>query len=82
MAFARKMAEKIWPELPWIVSEAKRVSAFCDELEALCSKHGLWIRAPYPSSKPVLAIGEGDEAGYSVYPTDDGLSYTIDRRLS
>lgn len=79
--FARRMAEKIWPDLPWIDSEVKRVSAFCDEMEVLCHKHGLWIRAPYPASKPVLEIGQGDEVGYSVYPTDDGLSYTIDRQL-
>jgi hypothetical protein len=79
--FARRMAEKIWPDLPWIDSEAKRISTFADALEVLCQEHGLWIRAPYPASKPVLEVGHGDEAGYTVYPTDDGLAYTIDRRL-
>jgi hypothetical protein len=79
--FARRWAEKLWPTLPWLDSEAMRITNFGDELEALSRKHGLWIRAPYPASKPVLATGEGDEAGYGVYLSDDGISYAIDRRL-
>lgn len=82
VAMARRWAEKLWPELPWIDSEAMRTTAFCDELEKLCRKHGLWIRAPYPAGRPVLAIGEGDEKGFTIYPMDDGFGFTIERRLA
>lgn len=79
VAMARKMAEVIWPELPWKDSAAQRTRVFCDELEALCRKHHLWIRSPYPAAKPVLAIGEDDEGGYETCLTADGLMFTVDR---
>ena len=81
VAAARRFAEKLWPELPWTNGESEWVRAFCDELEALCRRHKLWIRAPYPGGKPVLSPHAGDEAGFTAQPTDDGLGYVIDRRL-
>lgn len=79
VATARKLAETVWPELPWKDSAAKRSIAFCDELEALCRKHNLWIRAPYPGAKPILTTGGDDEGGYEICPTFDGAAFTIDR---
>lgn len=76
---ARRFAEAIWPELPWKESFAKRVVAFADELEALCRKHKLWIRASVPATAPLIALGEDDEGGYQLRPTVDGMTFTIDR---
>ena len=76
---ARRLAEAIWPELPWKESFAKRVVAFANEFETLCRKHGLWIRASVPASAPLIALGEDDEGGYQLRPTVDGMTFTIDR---
>lgn len=78
---ARKMAEAIWPDLPWIGSLAERMSAFADEFEILCRKHRLWIQSPVPATAPVIAFGEDDEGGYELRPTADGITFTIDRYL-
>ena len=82
VAMARKMAEAMWPELPWKDSVVQRTRVFCDELEALCRKYRLWIRSPYPAAKPMLAVGQGDEGGYEICPTVDGLTFTVDRYFS
>lgn len=79
---ARMMAETIWPELPWRNSFAARATAFADELETLSKKHGLWIRSPVPAAAPLLAISHDDEDGYTLRPTIDGITFTIDRRLT
>lgn len=76
---ARKIAESLWPELPWKDTFASRVSAFADELENLSRKHKLWIRSPVPASLPVIAVGDDDEAGYDLRPTHDGMTFTIER---
>ena len=81
VATAKRFAEKLWPELPWKNPDSEKIRSFCDELEALCRRHKLWIRAPYPGAKPVLSVHAGDEAGYTAQPTDDGFGYIIDRRL-
>lgn len=78
---ARLLAEAAWPDLPWIDSATQHLIDFCDELEALCRRHRLWIRAPYPAAAPVLAAGKDDEGGYEINRTADGLSFTIDRYL-
>lgn len=78
---ARNIAEILWPELPWREKRISKVTAFADELEALCRKHKFWIRAPVPAQAPILTQEEGDESGYVLRPTFDGLSYTINRRL-
>ena len=78
---AGRWAEMLMPHLPWKKSRISRVSKFCDELEALCRKHKLWIRSPYPAAKPILYEADNDEAGYSLQPTATGTSYAIDRRL-
>ncbi len=76
---ARKLAEMLWPELPWIGSLAARVRAFADELEALSRKHKLWIRASVPAVPPIIADGDDAESGYLVNPVSSTLSFTIDR---
>jgi hypothetical protein len=82
IASARRMAEALFPALPWKRGRAARAREFCDELEALCRRHGFWIRSPYPAAKPILCEAHQDEAGYTLRPTDCGMHYTIDRRLN
>lgn len=81
MKRARQLAEILWPTLPWIETEAARVKAFVDELETLSRKHGFWITASVPAQPPRLFTGCGDEGGYRVCPTVDGLAHTITRYL-
>ena len=76
---ARKMAETLWPELPWKESLAGRVSAFASELEELSRKHGLWIRSPVPAAAPLIAVDDEDAEGYILRPTVEGIAFTIDR---
>lgn len=79
IASARRMAEAVWPELPWLDSAAARAQRFMDELEALSRRHGLWIRSPYPTARPHLALSGDDEGGYELRATDDSFSFTFDR---
>jgi hypothetical protein len=79
IAHARKMAEALWPELPWKSTYAGRARIFADELETLCRRHGIWIRAPVPAQPPFLAPQHGEEGGYELRPTADGYGFTIDR---
>jgi hypothetical protein len=82
IARATQIAETLFPELVRIPSErAQRTRAFMEELEALSRKHKIWIRAPYPTTKPCLAQGEDDEAGYLLTPSTDGNTFFIDRLL-
>lgn len=76
---ARRLAEVIWPELPWKHSNQSRVQAFMDDLESISRKHRIWIRAPYPAARPVLADGDDEEGGYVLTPTDDGMTFVFDR---
>ena len=78
---ARRLAESVWPDLPWKDSEARRAKAFADELEALSRKHKFWIRSAMPSALPILAEGGDDEAGYTLIPTADAGGFQIDRRF-
>ena len=80
--FALKMSQAIWPDLPWKPTTLRgRVSSFAEELERISRKHRIWIRGCFPASLPVLAEGVGDEKGYKLEPTIDGLTYTINRSL-
>jgi len=74
---ARQIAEILYPELPWRETRASLVTAFADELEALCRKHNKWIRSPLAVHAPQLQEGDGSEGGYELLPTLDGLGYTI-----
>ncbi len=78
---ARRMAEAVWPDMPWKDSALIRARRFCDALEALSREHGFWIRGPYAAARPHLSEACGEEDGYGLRPTDDGQSFTIDRRF-
>ncbi|MDB5244224.1 MAG: hypothetical protein JWN18_94 [Parcubacteria group bacterium] len=78
---ARRLAEVLWPDLPWIDSAVAKVKAFADELEALSRKHGLWVCGNVPANTPILFAGYGDEGGYEVRPNSLGLNYSINRYL-
>ena len=77
---AQRKAEVAWPELPWVTSNTARAVAFAEALEHLCREHGFWIRSPYPTAAPRLEPGDGDEAGYTISITADGVGLMIDRR--
>lgn len=73
-------AQVLWPELPWKKASLRsRAIAFTEELEALCRKHGLWIRAPLPSKPPLISEENGREAGYEIIQTMDGTEFFINR---
>lgn len=73
-------AQAVWPHLPWKIQSLKdRVTSFTSELEALSRKHGLWIYGSIPTMLPAIAQGQGDETGYQLSTTIDGLTYTINR---
>lgn len=79
---AARMAQVFWPNLGWKEdTQISRTRAFVEELERISRKHGVWIRAPYPTAKPVLTVGYGDEKGYSLEPSDTCSEYFIDRLL-
>ena len=77
---AVRLAELVWPDLPWN-GEAKKMIAFTQELEALSRRHGIWIRAAYPTAMPVLSEAFGEEAGYVITPTANAGGYLLDRNL-
>ena len=78
---ASLVAQAMWPDLPWKAGTLQsRALGFIDELEKLCRKHKIWIRAPWPAAQIVLCAAHGDEKGFTVAPTLDG-QYFIDRRL-
>ncbi len=83
IVLARRLAESTWPHLPWKNSLALRAQAFAEELEALSRKHGLWLYAPYATTWPRISDSDcdGDEVGYTLRPTSDGMKLTINRRL-
>jgi len=73
-------AQAIWPSLPWRVQSLKdKVISFASELEALSRKHGFWIYGSTPTMLPAIAQGQGDEVGYQLSTTIDGLTYMINR---
>lgn len=78
---ARQFAEIIWPNLPWKGgTRADKILEFAREFEALSRKHGLWIRAAFPGTPPLLAEGCGDES-YSLKLMPDGLTYSVARLI-
>jgi len=78
---ASKMAQAIWPELPWNgTTTRERIRTYLEEMEALSKKHRFWIRAPVPGCPPPLAEAHGNES-YVAQLTSDGMTYVIDRKL-
>ena len=83
IGFALKVAMALWPDLPWREGTMHaRVLAFTTELEEVCRRHGIWLRGHVHTMPPVLAEAFGDEAGYTITTTDDGMAYQINRRFS
>lgn len=78
---ARGVAETLFPGLPWDTTLVSRVSAFADDLEALCRKHKLWIRSPNPNNMPIVTTEFGMENGYDLHQTMDGSEFMLNRRL-
>ncbi|GEM_PF-1118393 len=79
---ALKKAQALWPYLPWKSDTwISRVAAFAVDLEKISRKHKVWVRGSFPTTLPILAEGMGDEKGYKVEQTEDGVSYTINRAL-
>jgi hypothetical protein len=75
-----KLAQALWPDLPWKdTSFQGRMAAFLAGLEELSRKHRIWVRSPYPAARPMLAEGDGDEAGYAGGLTGDGMAVCFDR---
>ena len=71
-------AQALWPELPWNENTFHgKTLAFMNDLEAICRKHGVWIRAPYPMAQIILDKAYGDE-GFRISPSLTG-QYLFDR---
>ena len=81
IARAKRYVEVLWPDVPLQDTLRARAVAFTNDLEALCRKHGLWLREIDAASPLVLGEEFGGEAGYSLGPMCDGLQFTIRRRL-
>lgn len=82
IANATRIAQRLWPELPWKEPQDHKVLAFALELEVLSRKHGIWIRSSVPAQQPHLAMSDGeDEFGYILSPTANVTGYTIDRHF-
>jgi len=80
MAFVLRIAQALWPALPWKSrSQKDRILSFVSELEALSQKHNLWLYGSTPTSLPRIAEGDGDETGYEATTTIDGLNYMVNR---
>lgn len=79
---ARKMAEAVWPDLPWQNSHAAQMQAFLEDLERLCRKHGVFLREPYPASAPILYPMDGEEAGFRAQPLGMGDQFALRRSFS
>ncbi|KKT24476.1 MAG: hypothetical protein UW11_C0046G0001, partial [Parcubacteria group bacterium GW2011_GWA2_43_9b] len=78
--FILNVAQAVWPSLPWRIESSKdRIFSFVSELEALSRKHNLWIYGSIPTMLPTIAEGQGDEFGYQLATTLDGLNFTINR---
>ncbi len=72
------MAQALWPELPWKSGPLVEAKAFLEELDTLCKKHRKWIRAPLPTTLPIICESHGDET-YSFTPSVNGRDYFFDR---
>lgn len=78
---AMRIAQLLWPDMAWLNSVHSHLLAFAKDLEAISRKHGLWIRAAVPGCPPMIAEAGGDEGGYIFKPTDDSITYSLDRYL-
>ena len=74
-----RVAEILFPDLPWKDPFQERVYRFAKELETLSRKHGLWIRGTVPTALPLLTeMSENELTGYLLERTGvDGCTFTI-----
>lgn len=79
ISIAARIAETLSPDLPWKAGAKDRALAFAEELETLSKKYGFYLRSAYCNNKPILEDLDGEEGGYVVAPTANGLAFTIDR---
>lgn len=78
---ASRIAQALWPDLPWHADIFRsRTRSFLGELETLCRKHHLWMRAAIPAQKIHLYEMDGDEIGFTASLADNG-EYVFDRQL-
>lgn len=81
---AAKIAQTLWPLLPWNAnSHIHRVRAFAEGLENLSRTFDLWIVGPVPNpaSWPLVSIGAEEDDGYVLVSNEDGMGYRITRRF-
>ena len=79
---AARIAQALWPDLPWKPNTIhSRIAAFMEDLERLSREHNLWIRSTVPGCLPVISEGDDLEGGYSFSPTSTSNAYVMDRYL-
>ncbi len=78
---ARNKAETLWTSLPWRQRRIDKFVAFLTELEALCLKHGVWIRSGGSIGRPIVEDIVGDETGFNVRASGIGNGFSFDRTL-
>jgi hypothetical protein len=79
--FAMEYAGKVWPEILRKSGQQQRIHTFLQQLNALCSQHKVWIRAPFPNARPIICDATGDEAGFEASPLAVGNEWVFDRLL-
>ncbi len=76
---ARRLAEVLYPALPWQNSLEARMLAFASALEELSREHDIWVRGAHPMARPHLSHGDGKETGYELFYTADGHGFIFER---
>ena len=71
------------PDLPWQSDPSQQYADFAAELDQLCRKHGVYLRASLTTQPMVVAPLNGGELGFTICPTPNSVrpSFTIERRL-
>ncbi len=81
-ARASMLVQALHPDFPWRESVLiNRIRLFMEALEGLCKTHGLMIRAPFQTTRPIIDVAYGDEKGFSMSPIPIGGGYFFDRVL-
>lgn len=79
---ARTHAESLWSSWEWKDSKVKKMERFVGDLDALCKKHGIWIREQFPASPSIIYFGDEVEAGYDLKQLPAAsLQFLVTRRF-